>query len=111
MRGECRAYPLGCDRFRHAANDGLATERKNWEVAAKHEIPSDFRYAEGVVDSPEQIAKAGDFSEKPFLQDDLARKVREILGRVDARQEHDSHPANTSSELFSDKSGTGTSGG
>ena len=68
-------------------------------------------YAEGVADSPEQIAKAGDFLEKPFLWDDLARKVREILGRIDGRQEHDQHPANTSSELLSDKSGTGTSGG
>jgi DNA-binding NtrC family response regulator len=68
-------------------------------------------YAEGVADSPEQIAKAGDFLEKPFLPDDLARKVREILGRIDGRQEHDLHLANTSSELLSHKSGTGTSHG
>jgi len=68
-------------------------------------------YAEGVADSPEQTAEAGDFLEKPFLPDDLARKVREILGRTGGRQEQNSRLANTSPELLPDKSGTGTSRG
>jgi two-component system cell cycle sensor histidine kinase/response regulator CckA len=64
-------------------------------------------YAEGVVDSPEQIAKAGNFLEKPFLPDELTRKVREILGRVNGKQEEENpHPSNASFELLPDDTGT-----
>ena len=63
-------------------------------------------------DSPQQTLNGGDFLEKPFLPDELARKVREILGRINGKQEkEDSHPANRSSQLLSEKSDTGTTHG
>jgi len=65
-------------------------------------------YVEEAVGSPEQIAHVGDFLEKPFLPDELARKVREILGRINGKQGEPS-PANTSLGLLSDKSDTATS--
>jgi PAS domain S-box-containing protein len=67
-------------------------------------------YAEDLLGSPEQIAHMGDFLEKPFLPDDLARKVREILGRINGKQE-DPPPANTSPGLLTDKPDTGASHG
>jgi FixJ family two-component response regulator len=67
-------------------------------------------YAEDLLSSQEQIANAGDFLEKPFLPDELAQKVREILGRINGKQE-DPPPANTSPGLRPDKSDTGTTHG
>ena len=70
-------------------------------------------YAEEVVDNnPQESLNAGDFLEKPFLPEELARKVREMLSRINGKQEdEDSHPTNTSSELRSDKSDTATNHG
>ena len=70
-------------------------------------------YAEEVVDNnPQESLNAGDFLEKPFLPEELARKVREMLSRINGKQENeDSHPMNTSSELRSDKSDTATNHG
>jgi two-component system, cell cycle sensor histidine kinase and response regulator CckA len=65
-------------------------------------------YAEGVVDNPQQNLNAGDFLEKPFLPEDLARKVREILGRTSEKQK-DTHPLSSGPEPLSDNSDTGTS--
>jgi YesN/AraC family two-component response regulator len=61
-------------------------------------------YAEGVVeDSLQQGLNGEDFLEKPFLPEELARKVREILGRINGKhEEENSHPADTSSDLLSD---------
>jgi two-component SAPR family response regulator len=54
-------------------------------------------YLEEVMGRPEQIANIGDFLEKPFLPDEFARKVGEILGRINGMQKD----PNTSPELRS----------
>ena len=60
-------------------------------------------YAEGALEgSPQQSLNGGDFLEKPFPPDELARKIREILGRSNAKHEKENpYPANTSSEQLS----------
>ena len=70
-------------------------------------------YAEEVLDnSPQQSLNSGDFLEKPFLPEELAQKVREMLGGIDGKQEEEkAHPASTSPELPSDKSDTATNHG
>jgi two-component system, cell cycle sensor histidine kinase and response regulator CckA len=70
-------------------------------------------YAEEVVeDNLQQGLNGGDFLEKPFLPDELARKVREMLSRTNGRHgEEDSHSANTCSEQVSDELDSGTSHG
>jgi two-component system cell cycle sensor histidine kinase/response regulator CckA len=67
-------------------------------------------YAEDVLGGRKQIADAGDFLEKPFLPDELARRVREILGRINGKQE-ESSGENTYPGLLPDKSDTGTTHG
>ncbi len=67
-------------------------------------------YAEDVLGSREQIPNAGDFLEKPFRPDELTRKVREILSRIDGKQEEASG-TDTSPRLLPDKSDTGTTRG
>jgi two-component system cell cycle sensor histidine kinase/response regulator CckA len=67
-------------------------------------------YAEDVLGSREHIANAEDFLEKPFRPDELARKVREILGRINENQEEASG-VDASPRLFPDKSDTGTTHG
>ncbi len=64
-------------------------------------------YLEEVMGSSEQSASMGDFLEKPFLPDELARKVGEILGRANAMQEN----PNTSPELRPPKADTATTHG
>jgi two-component system, cell cycle sensor histidine kinase and response regulator CckA len=64
-------------------------------------------YADDVAGSREQVANAGDFLEKPFHPDELARKAREILGRVNGKQE-ESSAANTSPGSPPENSDTGT---
>ena len=64
-------------------------------------------YAEDVLGGREEIANAVDLLEKPFRPDDLARKVREILGGINGKQE-ESSGANTSPGLRPDRSDTGT---
>jgi two-component system, cell cycle sensor histidine kinase and response regulator CckA len=61
-------------------------------------------YAEDVLGSPERIPNGGDFMEKPFRPDELARKVREILSRGD--EKHTESGAHAS-----DQSDTGTTHG
>jgi DNA-binding response OmpR family regulator len=48
--------------------------------------------------------------EKPFLPEELARKVREILGRINGTQEEEesAHRTRTISALLPDNSDTGT---
>jgi two-component system cell cycle sensor histidine kinase/response regulator CckA len=67
-------------------------------------------YAEDVLGSTEQIPNGGDFLEKPFRPDELARKVSEILSRADEKQEEASG-ADTSPRLLRDQSDTGTNHG
>ena len=66
-------------------------------------------YAEDVLGSAERIPNGGDFLEKPFRPDELARKVREILSRGDEKLAESG--ADTSPGLPSDKSHTGTTHG
>jgi hypothetical protein len=63
-------------------------------------------YAEGLVGSPNRSPTWETFLEKPFLPDQIAQSVREILGRINGKPE-DSSGANTSSEFLSDKSHAG----
>jgi len=50
--------------------------------------------------------------EKPFLPEELARKVREILGRISGKREEESaYPTSTASEQRPDKSDTATNHG
>lgn len=63
-------------------------------------------YAKDVVVSPEQIAKFADFLEKPFRPDELMRKVRELLGRINGKEEQ-SRGGNTLPGLPLDKSDAG----
>jgi YesN/AraC family two-component response regulator len=65
-------------------------------------------YAERVVeDSLQQNLSGEDFLEKPFLPQELARKVREILGRSDGKR----RKARTSPQRFDDNSDTATTHG
>jgi two-component system, cell cycle sensor histidine kinase and response regulator CckA len=64
-------------------------------------------YAEGVVEANPHTLNGGDFLEKPFLPEELARKVREILGRSNGKQE-ESSGANPSPGFLPQKSDTGT---
>ncbi len=69
-------------------------------------------YAEGVIGSPQQNLNGGDFLEKPFLPEELARKIREMLGRINGKRNQEvPHPADAASELRSGKSDTGTNNG
>jgi two-component system cell cycle sensor histidine kinase/response regulator CckA len=47
-------------------------------------------YAEGVVETNPHNLNGGDFLEKPFLPEELARKVREMLGRGNGKQKESS---------------------
>ena len=85
---------------------GLQLKEKIVELRSSMKFLLISGYAEDLLGSREQIANAGDFLEKPFLPDELARRVHEILGRINGKQEEPS-PANASPELLSDKSDTG----
>jgi two-component system, cell cycle sensor histidine kinase and response regulator CckA len=67
-------------------------------------------YPEGMVEENPQNLNGGNFLEKPFRPDDLVRRVREILGGINRKQEEPS-PANTSPELLTHKSDTATTHG
>jgi len=67
-------------------------------------------YLEEATGGSEQIANVGDFLEKPFRPDELVRKVREILGRINGELE-EPHLANSSTELRTREADTGTSNG
>ncbi len=65
-------------------------------------------YAEGVVEAHPDNLNGGDFLEKPFLPEELARKVREMLSRIKGKRDEDApHPADTASELPFNKLDTG----
>jgi PAS domain S-box-containing protein len=64
-------------------------------------------YLEEDMGSSEQNARMGDFLEKPFLPDELARKVAEILGRIKGMQES----PNTPSEPLSQRANAGRTHG
>jgi two-component SAPR family response regulator len=65
-------------------------------------------YAEGVVEAHPDNLNGGDFLEKPFLPEELARKVREMLSRIKGKRDEDApHPADTASELLFNKLDTG----
>ena len=67
-------------------------------------------YAEGVVEENSHNLNGGDFLEKPFLPEELARKVREILSRIKGKQE-ESSGANPSPRFLPQRSDTGTTHG
>jgi|SRR5579864_406456 len=67
-------------------------------------------YAEGVVEANSHNLHGGDFLEKPFLPEELARKVREMLGRSNGKQE-ESSDATPSPGFLPRKSDTGTTHG
>jgi PAS domain S-box-containing protein len=67
-------------------------------------------YAEGVVEANSHNLNDGDFLEKPFLPEELARKVREMLGRSNGKQE-ESSGANPSQGFLPRESDTGTTHG
>jgi two-component system, cell cycle sensor histidine kinase and response regulator CckA len=64
-------------------------------------------YAEEVVEENPHNLNGRDLLEKPFLPEELARKVREILGRINGKQE-ESLGANPFPEFLPQKSDTGT---
>ena len=69
-------------------------------------------YAEGVVENSfKQDLNGGDFLEKPFLPEELARKIREMLGRSNGKREQENSRADTSSGLPSGKSDKATNHG
>ena len=92
---------------------GLQLKEKVAAYYAKYEIPPYFRVCRGSGGRHlQQGLNGGDFLEKPFLPDELARKVREMLSRTIRKHgEEDSHSANTSSEQLSDELDSGTSHG
>ena len=68
-------------------------------------------YAEGVVeDNLQQVLNGGDFLEKPFLPEELARKVREMLSRINGKLE-ESSGANPSPGFLPQKSDSATNHG
>lgn len=67
-------------------------------------------YAEGMVEENPQNSNGGNFLEKPFRPDDLVRRVREILGLTNRKQE-ESSGANHSPGFLPQKPDTGTTHG
>ena len=60
-------------------------------------------YAKDVVTTPEQVAKFADFLEKPFRPNELTRRVRELLSRINGKHE-EARGGNTLPGLSPDKS-------